>query len=143
MKRNIFLITLCLAVNHNVIAADVEPDIKEGLWELTSTATMSGMPMEMPPMKTTSKECMSKKSAMDPRTLLKNQNCEITDMKIQSNNASWKMSCNQQGIKMTGDGNINYQHESFNGVFNMNMQGEGGAMKIVTKTVGRYLGACK
>lgn len=143
MKKNSLLITLFLAASHNVIAAEPEPDIKEGLWELNATAVMSGIPVAMPPMSTTSKECMSKKSAIDPRTLLKNQNCEISDMKIHANAASWKMRCNQQGIQMTGDGNINYQHESFNGVFNMAMQGAAGAMKIVTNMTGRYIGACK
>lgn len=142
--KNFLLMTLCLAVSHTVTATESEmPDIKEGLWELTSTAEMTGMPMAMPPMTTTSKECMSKKNAIDPRTMLKNQNCDIQDLKIESNSASWTMSCNQQGVQMTGDGKIDYQHESFSGIFNMNMKGAGGAMTIVTKTSGRYIGTCK
>lgn len=141
--KKMLLMTLCLAASHPLNAAEEMPDIKEGLWELTSNAEISGTSVAMPPMSTTSKECMSKKSAMDPKTMLKNQNCDIQDLKIQSNSATWKMSCNQQGIQMTGDGRIDYQHESFTGIFNMNMQGAAGAMKIVTKTTGRYIGACK
>ncbi len=143
MKKILFM-GLCLAASQGLNAAeDTMPDIKEGLWELTSNAEISGVNMAIPPMSTTSKECMSKKTAMDPKTMLKNQNCDIQDLKIQSNRATWKMVCNQQGIQMTGDGSIDYQHESFTGVFNMNMQGAAGGMKIVTRTTGRYIGACK
>jgi len=141
--KKIFLVMLSAMATQSVMAEDSKlPDIKEGLWELTSTAEMSGMPVAMPPMSTTTKECVSKNS-LDPKALLKSQNCEITEMNIRANTATWKMNCSQQGIQMTGDGNISYQHESFSGIFNMNMQGQGGAMKIVTKTSGRYLGACQ
>ena len=143
MKKSLLML-FGLMASYSVFAENSElPDIKEGLWALTSTAEMSGMPMEMPPMTTTSEQCMSKKNALDPRTMLKNQNCEITNMVIDSNTAKWEMSCSQQGMEMTGNGSINYQYESMSGTFNMNMQSEAGTMKIVTEMTGRYLGACK
>ena len=142
--KKIILMLFSLMTSYSVIAENSElPDIKEGLWALTSTAEMSGMPMEMPPMTTTSEQCMSKENALNPRMMLKNQNCEITNMVIGSNTAKWEMSCSQQGMKMTGNGSVNYQYESMSGTFNMNMQSETGTMKITTKMKGHYLGACK
>lgn len=143
MKKSLLML-FSFSVSYGVCAENSElPDIKEGLWALTSTAKMSGMPMEMPPMTTTSEECMSKKNALDPRMMLKNQNCEITNMVIDSNVAKWDMSCSQQGMKMTGNGSINYQYESMSGTFNMTMQSEAGTMNIVTEMTGHYIGACK
>lgn len=138
--KKILLMLFCLMTSYHVFAENSElPDIKEGLWELTSTAEIS----EMPPMTTTSEQCMSKKNALDPREMLKNQNCEISNMVIDLNTAKWKMRCSQQGMEMTGNGSINYQYESMSGTFNMAMQSEAGTMKIVTEIIGRYIGACK
>jgi hypothetical protein len=52
------------------------------------------------------------------------------------------MSCSQKGMDMTGDGRIDYQYEAFQGVFNMAINGGDTTIKIITKTTGRYLGAC-
>ncbi len=142
--KKILLILFCLMTSYRVFAENSElPDIKEGLWELTSTAEISGIPMEMPPITTTSEQCMSKKNALDPKVMLKNQNCEISNMVIDLNTAKWEMRCSQQGMEMTGNGLINYQYESMSGTFNMAMQSEAGTMKIVTEIIGRYIGACK
>ena len=143
MKKSLLML-FSFSVSYGVCAENSElPDIKEGLWALTSTANMSGMPMKMPPMTTTSEECMSKKNALDPRMMLKSQNCEITNRVIDSNTAKWDMSCSQMGMKMIGNGSINYQYESMSGTFNMTMQSEGGMMNIVTEMTGHYIGACK
>ncbi len=142
--KKIILMTLCLLTNYGAMADNSKLlDIKEGQWKLTSTAKMSGIAVEMPPMTTTSIECMTKENALDPRIMLKNQNCEMVDMVIQTNTAKWKMNCSQQGIKMIGDGVINYQQQSFTGVINMNILGEVGTMKIITKITGQYLGVCQ
>jgi hypothetical protein len=102
------------------------------------------MPTSMPAIAYTSQHCLNKQTAGDPHTLLQNNNCEISDLNQQANLVTWKMRCQQQGIQMTGDGSVNYQHESFSGTFNMNMQGEGAAaLKISTQTSGRYLGLCQ
>lgn len=124
--------------------ADSLPDIKEGLWELTFKSDITAMPTTMPSVGYTSQHCLNKQTAGDPHTILQNNQCEILNLNQQATQVSWEMRCQQQGIQMTGDGKVNYSHESFNGIFNMIMQGEGaGAMKITTQTTGRYLGNCK
>lgn len=141
MKTHLLLGSLCLILSQ-IATADSLPDIKEGLWELTFKPEIAAMPTAMLPV--TSQHCLNKKAAGDPQTLLQNNQCEILNLNQQPNLLTWDMRCQQQGIQMTGDGKVNYSHESFNGTFNMTMQGEGaGAMKITTQTSGRYLGNCK
>jgi hypothetical protein len=139
------LLPFCLLFCSQMTAADnTLPDIKEGLWELTFKSDIAAQPTPMPAVAYSSQHCLTKQSAADPQTLLQNNQCEISDFQLQANHSSWKMRCQQGGIQMTGDGEASYSPESFNGTFNMMMQGEGAAaLKITTQTTGRYLGRCK
>jgi hypothetical protein len=144
MKNHLLSACLCLLLSQSATAESSLPDIKEGLWELSFQSQITALPTPMPSVAYTSEQCLSKKTAADPQTLLQNNHCEISNLNQQADRVTWQMRCQQQGIEMTGDGNVSYQHESFSGTFNMNMQGEGaGAMKITTQTTGRYLGMCK
>lgn len=139
MKRKLLLWSILLCASHYAAAA--QPDIKEGLWEMTSTGQVSGVP-DMQPISNTSRSCMSKKDVTDPNTLMKNNGCSVSEMNIQANSASWKMSCQQEGVSMMGSGTMNYQHESISGEMTMAMQGEGGGVTVVTSITGRYVGPC-
>lgn len=145
MKKHYLLAgSVCLMLSQITAAEQNLPDIKEGLWELTVKSEIAAMGAAMPAMGYTSQHCLNKKTAGDPQTLLQNNQCEISNLNQQATLVTWNMRCQQQGIQMTGDGKVSYQHESFNGIFNMTMQAEGaGAMKITSQTSGRYLGNCK
>lgn len=130
---------LCLMLSLIAAANDL-PDIKEGLWELTFESDIAATPTPMPSVAYTSQRCLNKQTATDPHVLMQNKHCEILDLNQQVDLLTWKMRCPQQGRQMIGDGKVNYSHESFNGSFNMTMQGEG---DITTQTTGRYLGNCK
>jgi hypothetical protein len=142
MKTHFLVGLLFLTLSQIASSEPVVPDIKEGLWELTFKSDIASIPTPMPSVAYTSQRCLTKQQAGDPHTLLQNDQCEISDWQLQDNVGVWKMRC-QQGGEMAGDGKVNYQHESFNAVFNMNKQGEGtSALKIITQTSGRYLGDC-
>jgi hypothetical protein len=142
--KHLLFITLFSTLPAVVLAEAAVPDIKEGLWELTFKSEIAAQPTPMPAVAYSSQHCLTKQSAGDPHTLLQNNQCEISDFKLQANHAAWKMRCQQQGIQMTGDGQANYTYESINSTFNMYMQGEGAqSLKITTQTTGRYLGNCK
>ena len=122
-------------------AANAElPDVQEGLWEITSTASIVGMPSEIPPL--VQKQCFTPKS-ISPENLLKQNNCKMDNMDMQSNHVSWSMNCEQQGMVMQGSGNIQYQKTSFSGTFDLTMSGAPeGAMGMNTTIKGRYIGRC-
>ncbi|SMG66080.1 conserved hypothetical protein, secreted [methanotrophic bacterial endosymbiont of Bathymodiolus sp.] len=116
------------------------PDIQEGLWEVSTEATIPGMPMKMPAM--TTEQCFTKQS-MNPENILQQNNCQMHKMDIQSNQASWSMTCEQEGMTMQGSGNIQYQKTQFSGTFDLVISGAPeGAMSMQTKLSGRYIGQC-
>lgn len=137
---NKYTLAILLSLSVPSAYAEVTPDIKEGLWEITSKASIVGMPMKIPAM--TQKECFTKQS-MNPANILQQNNCEMNNMDVQPSSVNWSMSCQQQGVMMQGSGKIQYQKTSFSGTFDMTMSGSGqGAMGMHTELTGRYVGRC-
>jgi hypothetical protein len=112
--------------------------VKPGKWQTTMQTEISGMPMKMPPV--TVSQCISKEDAENPDKFVpqqrKNSDCKFSDVKMDGNTVSWKMTCEKS--KMTGEGSMTYSGESMDGAMHMNMaQGE-----VNVKYSGKYLGAC-
>ena len=66
---------------------------KPGKWEMTMQMEMTGMPMKMPAH--TVSYCLTKEEAENPEKLApegKNSDCKRTDLKIDGNTVSWKIS---------------------------------------------------
>ncbi len=140
-KKYILMMLLPLCIS-SVSASAQMPDIKEGLWEIRSQGSIIGMQMEIPEMKI--EKCFTQES-MSPENILQQNNCQMKNLDIQANKASWTMSCQQQGMKMEGAGNIQYQKTSFSGTFDLTMSGSSsaGAMGMKTTLDGRYIGNCR
>ncbi|MCK5871203.1 MAG: DUF3617 family protein [Methylococcales bacterium] len=142
MRKYTFIL-LAMLLQTAVIADEIKlPDIKEGLWEITSVAEMVGFPVKIPPMTSHTTECLTKKKGLNLKTLLKNQNCAMSALKLQSNTATWNMKCTMEHTTMNGNGSLQYQYETFKGFFNMSLAGESGTMQIMTTLKGRYLSPC-
>jgi len=132
------LISLSVPV---VSLAQETPDIQEGLWEVNSQMTVTGMPMNMPKM--TIQRCYTKQS-MSPENILQQNNCQMKSMDLKANSARWAMRCEQEGMKMQSIGSIQYQKTSFTGSFQMTMSGAPqGGVSMQTQLTGRYIGKCK
>ena len=113
---------------------------KPGKYEMTVQSEMTGMPMKMPPHTFTyclTKEDIENAEKLAPEQQRKNSDCKRTDMKIDGNTVSWKISCEKS--KMTGDGKVTYSGDSIDGNMHMSMP-NGGEMNA--KYTGKYLGAC-
>jgi ABC-type oligopeptide transport system substrate-binding subunit len=137
MRIQIFIVLFFGGLAQSVAA---ELDIKEGTWEITSQVEMSAMPVKIPPVKV--KQCFTKQS-MTPEQILRNNNCQMQKMDVNNNSVTWEMSCQQQGMQMTGRGHLVYQKTSFSGNFDMTMEGGKEAMNIRTLLNGRYIGPCQ
>ncbi len=139
MTSNQFVLASLLSLSLATAYAEA-PDIKEGLWEVSSEVSIPGMPMQMPAV--TSQQCFTKQN-MNPEKIMQKNNCQMNDMDLKNNHASWSMSCEQQGMTMQGTGSIQYQKTSFSGTFDMTMSGASqGNMNMKTKLNGRYIGNC-
>jgi hypothetical protein len=126
-------------------AALAEPNIREGLWEITIRMEMAGKPGDtFPP--TTQTLCLTDKNKL-PELLQQDQVCQITGTKTQGNEASWKMKCRSQINLITGSGKITYKGDRFDGIIHIRMQQaeaepQAAPMKLTQHIQGRYSGKC-
>jgi hypothetical protein len=112
---------------------------KAGRWQSTIETEMSGMPMKMPVR--TIVTCVTKEQADNAETLIPKSGdtrggCTYSDVKVDGNTISWKMTCAKSG--MTGSGKLTYNGDSYDGSMHMTMQDH----EISAKYTGKYVGAC-
>jgi hypothetical protein len=134
--KNAVLAALCiLALPAAALAAD---GMREGLWEITSSMEMPGMPVKMKP--TVMKRCYSKADVADRKKVIasRDKNCTVTDMKHSGNKVNWTMKCTGQNAgTMTGE--TVFSDDSYASVMKMNTQGH----KMTMKVKGKRLGNCE
>ena len=112
---------------------------RDGRWDITMEMDMPGMPMKMPAVKTT--QCITKEQANDPNQALpkgsqdKNSDCKVTDQKIVGNKVTWAMKCEGKD-PMTGNGEITYAADSYDGWMKMKSANGEMTMKYTAKRLG-------
>ncbi len=121
-------------------AAIAGPNMADGKWEITSKMEMEGMPMAMPPVKTTM--CLTAKEAV-PQKAPKNQDCKMISNKIEGNTVTWVMQCKDKHGTVDSKGRITYKGTSFDGKVVMNMTNEKGSRTMKQDMSGHRIGDCK
>jgi hypothetical protein len=119
-------------------AMAAEAAMKEGLWEITSTMEMPGMPFQPPPA--TYRHCYTKEELKDEKQALPKQqgDCKVTDMKRNGSRITWKVLCTGEN-KGTGEGEIIFRGDTaYDGSMNFDMQ----EMKMTSRYKARRLGEC-
>lgn len=133
--RNLVLFALVCAL---VVPAYAAGPAKAGKWQTTIEMEMEGMPVKMPPMSHT--QCITKEQAEDASSAIpkgqKESGCTFTDVKVDGNTVSWKMTCEKQGL--TGVGTVTYASDTYTGKMDMKMADR----EMHMKYAGKYLGAC-
>ncbi len=114
------------------------PLMKEGLWEMTTTTVMPGMPFEIPPV--TANHCYTKEELKDQQNYVPKQddNCKITESKVSGNKFTWKVACTGKD-KTTGEGEIVYHGTSYEGKMTTN----GNGMKMTSRFKAKRVGDCQ
>lgn len=120
------------------------PQMKEGLWEITVTMDMPGMPKNVPPQKV--QQCITRKDLENPQSMARSPDaagnpCETTDYRLQGNTATWKMSCRGENA-MTGTGSMTFTETSYRGTSRMTVTRGGETMNMTMSYAGRYIGPC-
>lgn len=111
-------------------------------WEVSSKMEMPGMPFAMPA--TTSKICIPKGGANDPRQSMQDKECKMTDVKFSGNKTSWKVTCNHNGEVMNGTGDITSTPDSYNGKMHLSGVSGGEKINMTTTYQGKRVGpACE
>ncbi|MGE5300879.1 MAG: DUF3617 domain-containing protein [Acidobacteriota bacterium] len=115
-------------------------NITEGKWEITSRVVMEGLPMAVPPVKTTM--CLSNKEAV-PQKAQKNQNCKMISNKVLGDTVTWAMQCRDKNGTTDSEGKITYKGSSFDGKVVVNMKNKEGSQKITQNMHGKRIGNCQ
>lgn len=110
--------------------------MKEGLWEITTTVDMPGMPAGMMKPHTTT-ACLNQKESV-PKG--KNEtDCTMKDLKAEGNTVTWTVVCKDS----TSKGRITYAGTSYDGMTETTMKQDGKDTTIKTTMKGKYLGPCQ
>jgi len=131
MKRSIWIIAALLLLFSASFSFSA-PNMEDGLWEITSTVDMPGMPSRS----FTHTSCLTKEKAV-PQTA--ESGCTIKDMKTQGNTVTWTVVCKEA----TSTGKVTYTGTTMDGVVQttVNTGGQTRTMKSTMK--GKRIGPCK
>lgn len=114
--------------------------MREGLWEITTSTEMPGMPMPSQKIQ----QCFTKADTENPKSTVPardESDCKIADQKQNGNSFSMTMKCNGGDMVMKSE--ITYQGDSYNGKTVMEMKEDGEAMTMTTKIAAKRIGDCK
>jgi hypothetical protein len=126
-----------------VVTLAAQTPMRPGRWDTTMQMSMANMPIQMPEMK--SSRCITPEELKrDPSTGLPSgvpnnaqSACKVSDYKQTGNTVAWKIACTAPQA-MTGDGEMTFVGDTYNGT--MNMQTPQGAMLM--KMTGKRVGDC-
>ena len=137
MLKKLFAVSIILLAAISITCADSGPNMKEGLWEITTKMQMQGM--DMPPVKHT--QCITKNDLVPHGSQQPGKECEITDVKESGNTVTWTMKCTGQGGEVIGTGEITYSGDSFKGTMTITMPQAN--MEMTSNLSGKRIGKCK
>lgn len=141
--KTMILLCAVLLCSMTPLRADAEPDLRDGMWEITTSMELAGMPAGMPPVKNT--QCITKQNAVPKAQDLQQQDCTMSAPRISGNTVTWTVDCKGEDGPVRGTGRIVYRGDTFDGTLTMSVQepGQGGSFQIVQHMKGKRIGACK
>lgn len=133
-KINFIFTGVCVVFlfSMNSFALDFNP----GEYQITTKVKMPGIPAQ------TTTECVSEQDLI-PKSESLGQDCEVHNMEQNGNVITWEMECNQEGQKITSQGEMIYSGDSFEGTITVKMGPQAGNMVMTTEISGKRTGSCK
>jgi len=115
------------------------PNMKEGLWEITTKMEMPGMPVAMPAR--THTQCITKGDPVPQKPESREgQECKFVEKKIVGDTVIWTMKCQTKEGTMVMKGRITYKGNTFDGKIKMKTPD---GMEMTQHISGRRVGECK
>jgi hypothetical protein len=133
MKRSIWIIVAVVFVFFTGISF-AAPNMEDGLWEITTTVDMPGMPSKS----FTHTTCLTKEKAV-PQTA--ESGCTVKDMKTQGNTVTWTVVC-REGMS-TSKGKVTYAGTTMEGAIETTMKTNEQTMTMKSTMKGKRIGPCK
>jgi len=122
------------------IAYTGEPDLKEGLWEITVEISSPDMPKQMMTQRFT--QCITKDKSVPEITEGKGEDSEACKMEyrnIKGNMVDWKVVCKDKEGVTVSEGRIIYKGDTFTGEVKIKESDE---MEMLQKMSGKWIGKC-
>ncbi len=137
MKKTLIISVILLLT---LWAAGAWAQLKDGLWEMTTSVEMKGMPQAMPP--TIFRQCITKSDPV-PKNQDKNFECKTTGQKISGNAVSYSVECKGKDSVMLTTGKTTYSGSAMEGTSTTNFKVKGQPeMQMTNKMKGKYIGPC-
>lgn len=133
-KKILSLMVVLICLGWVSYASAGSPNMKEGLWEITMTMDMPGMPMKMPPRTWT--QCLTKKNCVPQE---EDKDCKIIKSEVKGDVFTWEIECKTPDGTTTGYGRTVYKGETFEGVIKVKHAG----MEVTQNLKGKWIGNCK
>jgi len=118
------------------VALGGDVQMSEGLWEISTSMDMPGLPFKLPPQTVT--HCYTKEEIAKAESGVPEQqkNCKLADSKKVGNKLTWKVVCTGKNPG-TGEGEIVFTNPtSYDGSMRMDSQGQVMTMKYSGKRTG-------
>ncbi len=136
MRKKMIILVVFISLfllSGNAIAQG--PNLKEGLWEITTTIEEPGMPKEM--LRQTYKHCLTKNDYI-PYKEEPDKECKVTKFDVKGNTVTWTVKCKDAEGASTGNGRVTYKGDTFEGLIKFkDPEGE------ITMTMkGKWIGKC-
>ncbi len=135
---------LAAAVLALPLAAMAEtPNITPGLWEFTSTTSVTGE-IPIPDQTDTHQECIAQGDLEDPdfQFLEVEEGCELLEHNVSADGIDYRMICREEGGEANIDGRMDFLGERVEGDVNVTVQSSMGEMEMNTVVEGARIGDC-
>jgi hypothetical protein len=133
-------LALLVALAVPALARAAEPaQMKEGLWEISASVDVPGMPFKLPAQKV--EHCYTKEEAGQAESAVPQQqkDCKMTENKKVGNKVTWKVVCTGKNAG-TGEGEIVFAGgNAYDGWMKFDQKGQ----VMTTKYSAKRLGDCK
>src|SRR5262249_540857 len=113
---------------------------KDGMYEVTTTMRMAGMP-DIPPQKNV--QCLNAKDRVPhPPRPRGGGDCSVVQVKSSGDHVTWHVKCADQRGTLEGDGSLTYTGASFTGSTVLRMTKNGEEMQMTQTMEGHRIGDC-
>jgi hypothetical protein len=136
MSRKICILLFVTSIVLFSCSAQKGPNMKEGLWKITTRMEVPGMPVQMAHQ--TYSQCLTQKEVV-PQPEESAEEFKIVKQDIKDDTASWVVECKTNKGTAVSDEKITYKGDTFAGVIQMTQ----GNMKATQRLSGRWMGKCE
>ena len=126
-------------------AMAASPNMAQGLWKITTSMEIPGMPYPMKPMSVTT--CIHKKDLQDagktlPQAQRQNKDCKMKDRKVTGDHVSFKIVCTGKH-PATSTADMTYHGTSYEGTMTTVFDQNGAKRTMTYHYKGERIGDCK